>query len=1470
MSLPTIAKADFDDPFYDFRGFNPTRESYGQPEPEEYFDPFTGNFTLIYNDISIPGNNGLDLHIKRVYNSNIYRDWDAPQIEPVPQSWVGIGWSLHMGRLVNPGESGCYLEMPDGSKHHFYIDVNDPEQWISKDYWILRMVNGDYEVLFTNGICWTFDWDDVGYFWEPQGDVIYLPTRSIVDLSGNTIFVEYDVMPNAETAIDYIQDACGRIIDFEWQDLGNARYQLVWINVNSNYYYFNYESANYAGYSRLIAVKYPEDPSGYYTNRYEYRDEWPYDEMTRRYNPWGGYYDYTYDWRTFNIGGEFYQFRVLFQRINNGNATWTIDYNVSPGSSNDSTIIYTPCHKVIYWMYGYNNEPPQGENWKLGLILQKKITIGDACENYIMWQYTYDDPALISNDWYYGPVTYDMGVYAPRLTQTKVTERSVSDWNWAFVVSYYTYYQNFEYYHPTRIVETSGATDEDSIETRDSKVTALTYWYQTDKNILNRIATKDVSYSDATGPHHIENYTYYSSAPYTGKVSSAAINGITKNYTYHTNGNLLQITDEMGRYIRNDAYEWGIPCIISNGIYNTSRDINWAGTIHYEDDGNGHRTYYDYDAQNRLIEINPPEGNSTTIIYNPVTNSKKTSRGGGDEWKYYDNNGYLMRWENSLGSKKDFEYSVLGVLLFESFPYNASHQHDAWITYSYDYLLRIKSKGHAGIPPEKWHYYNPGNPFVQYYDRNSWSTNNKIGYDYIAYGDPFNDLRLKRCMYYYSGSYSSEVRYNYNNAGQITEIQHGNGPPYHTYTYTYDPLRIELLTDVEVPEYSTISYTYEENGNIKTVADAAVSKIYTYDAANRAISIDYQGTGISIDYTYDNANNLKHISTSDIERGYGFDAMNRVTRDTLKIDGHEFIMQYRYDGNGNCDQITYPDGAVVSYIYYPENLVKQITDYIVSDIQYHPSNSIESYQLANGLTTTMTYDSEDRLESIYVPNVLHKVYEYDPENNPISITDNINPNFNQSFSYDHFYRLTEFTAPNMWGNGVYSYDDDNVFGRRIQENINGAITNYHYDDDTKRLEYTDGYVNTSFLYDDNGNMIAMKGDHSKFINYDYDNLPTSILNIATGKEVEFEYDGLGKRVKRIQPYEEPAGDSKNSDDYKSITYYYMISPWGEVMYEWLSDMDCSNKYIYLYNHHLVKVISNELGEDVVYFYHNDYQGTPMVITDGSQREIYNWIGYPFGKTYSISEGTDNTHRFIGKEWDKFNDLYYFGGRYYAPDFGTFLTPDPITRGSNNLPIHDPFRMKCYDYCRNNPLKYVDPNGQAYIDRNTGLVITADKSAQLWKNAINASLRGEDVVQPIYWDGNVDGPPSSENYYKDGTWWGRIRSRETITVYKKQSKTKYPIFAANLVNRNDPKEFIEHSISDGWNELYASPYVLGQTKSGEDVIRLVFASYNRKKNTGENLVYLTNTLDNLNEYVKDSGMILYWNSTERQYMFKERN
>ena len=86
--------------------------------PEENVDLFTGNLTLAYRDIFLPGSDGLNIEVWRVYNSKILQDrlmsQQNPTVQAYPKSMVGIGWSMHMGMVHNCTSNTPVIEFPDG------------------------------------------------------------------------------------------------------------------------------------------------------------------------------------------------------------------------------------------------------------------------------------------------------------------------------------------------------------------------------------------------------------------------------------------------------------------------------------------------------------------------------------------------------------------------------------------------------------------------------------------------------------------------------------------------------------------------------------------------------------------------------------------------------------------------------------------------------------------------------------------------------------------------------------------------------------------------------------------------------------------------------------------------------------------------------------------------------------------------------------------------------------------------------------------------------------------------------------------------------------------------------------------------------------------------------------------------------------------------------------------------------------
>jgi RHS repeat-associated protein len=67
-------------------------------------------------------------------------------------------------------------------------------------------------------------------------------------------------------------------------------------------------------------------------------------------------------------------------------------------------------------------------------------------------------------------------------------------------------------------------------------------------------------------------------------------------------------------------------------------------------------------------------------------------------------------------------------------------------------------------------------------------------------------------------------------------------------------------------------------------------------------------------------------------------------------------------------------------------------------------------------------------------------------------------------------------------------------------------------------------------------------------------------------------------------------------------------------------------------------------------------------------------------------------RFTGKERDSESGLDNFGKRYYASTMGRWMSPDLVNVTEDRV-VNPANTLNKYVYGGNNPLKYIDPDGQ---------------------------------------------------------------------------------------------------------------------------------------------------------------------------------
>jgi RHS repeat-associated protein len=120
----------------------------------------------------------------------------------------------------------------------------------------------------------------------------------------------------------------------------------------------------------------------------------------------------------------------------------------------------------------------------------------------------------------------------------------------------------------------------------------------------------------------------------------------------------------------------------------------------------------------------------------------------------------------------------------------------------------------------------------------------------------------------------------------------------------------------------------------------------------------------------------------------------------------------------------------------------------------------------------------------------------------------------------------------------------------------------------------------------------------------------------------------------------------------------------------------------------------QISTQVVEYYHTDALGSVRAVTKvvNGQTQVVSRHDYkPFGEEVAPQNPPVDKRLFTGKERDAETGWDYFGARYAAATIGRFATVDPLFTWKMNLV--NPQRWNRYVYGLNNPLRYVDQQGQ---------------------------------------------------------------------------------------------------------------------------------------------------------------------------------
>lgn len=275
------------------------------------------------------------------------------------------------------------------------------------------------------------------------------------------------------------------------------------------------------------------------------------------------------------------------------------------------------------------------------------------------------------------------------------------------------------------------------------------------------------------------------------------------------------------------------------------------------------------------------------------------------------------------------------------------------------------------------------------------------------------------------------------------------------------------------------------------------------------------------------------------------------------------------------------------------------------------------------------------------------------------------------------------------GDIEYHYD---VNGNRTQLAATGSsITDYAYTPASNRLTGYSGAQSAAVVTDANGNITAIG---SRIFSHNAANRIMSVLDNGV-ITATYRYNGLGQRVEKTTA---------------QGTTIYVYGVEGRLLGEYQPDGTLIREYVYLNGEPLAQLEPLGAANEVLYL-HTDHLGTPRLATDAVGTAAWKWESDPFGAAAANDDLDGNgipvtvNLRFPGQYYDQETGLHYNYFRYYDPNIGRYLTPEPlgILGLINEVGILDYTGgdTNAYLYALNNTLYYVDPDGEARKGKDKG-------------------------------------------------------------------------------------------------------------------------------------------------------------------------
>jgi RHS repeat-associated protein len=498
------------------------------------------------------------------------------------------------------------------------------------------------------------------------------------------------------------------------------------------------------------------------------------------------------------------------------------------------------------------------------------------------------------------------------------------------------------------------------------------------------------------------------------------------------------------------------------------------------------------------------------------------------------------------------------------------------------------------------------------------------------------------------------VRSTYDTEDRLVSVEEPTGS---AHRFAYTPRG--LLAHYDTPDGRRIAFRHDPVGNIVEMIDP--------DGGSTRVRRDPVGR---IEHAWYPEGGEKTIALDEGGRWIRIEHGGHVLERELTPDGlvvrerqDDFLLAREFGDAGELRAVTDGSGNRIAYAYDVDGRVRQaqITRGEWAKGQwtatgpprthrfdYDRVGSLVRWTLPSGLAEHRRYDLRRRLVEQVVMHgmqaIARRAYEYDATGRCVAIADSIRGR--RDFGLDLLGRLERIAENGSERRFIYDASGHEVGGA-------------HYDAQ-HRLRTAGSW---RYEYDSRGFVVRRVHPHGSV---EYEWTPQGLLNTARlsdGRSVHFEYDPHQRLVaKRVD----------------GVTTRYF---WNE---EQLWAIREGNQPVTLFGWlpRAYAPFEGRRGERS-WSVHVDHIGKIQEFLDAEGDVHWQAPSGPWGEGRADS-GVDCPFGFPGQIWDSATRLYYHRYRFYDPECGRFLTPDPVG-------IHgglDPYRYVA------DPVNLFDPDGLA--------------------------------------------------------------------------------------------------------------------------------------------------------------------------------